>query len=194
MLALVVKAARESMKRSTILFGIIFLAPLISLAEIEKVGQPCETGICLAWWPKLAPAKGWHHEREPSLANGANIQVPDGFTFSNAETVIYAKALYKPRTPETTSLEMLIRNDKERLLSSDPGIAIAEAPPLKTKDGKALKSFTFFPNGEGNWEQVTYGEDGDFYLLFTISSRSHAGFLASLKMYEEYIGRYKDGS
>ncbi len=181
------------MKRISVLFCVIFLNPLILLSEIEKVGQPCETGICLAWWPKLVPLKGWHHERGPSLANGANMQIPDGFTFSNADTVIYARALYKPRTPETTSLGMLIKNDKEEFLSHDPTIAIADAPALKTKDGKASKTYTFFPKDKGNWEQVTYGENGDFYLIFTISSRSHAGFLDSFKAYEQYIGQNSDG-
>jgi hypothetical protein len=180
------------MKRLSVVLGILLLVPAIALSEIEKVGQPCEKGICLAWWPKLAPAKGWHHERGPSVANGVKVQVPDGSTFSNAETVIYAKALYKPRIPETTSLEMLIENDKNEFLAGDSSISIAEVKPLKTQDGKVLKSYTFFPKAKGNWEQVSYGEEGDFYLIFTISSRSHSGFLDSFAVYEQYIGQYKE--
>jgi hypothetical protein len=171
---------------------VLFLIPLIAFAEIEKVGQVCETGICLAWWPKLVPAKGWHHEPRWSFANGINIQVPDGFTFSNAETVIYAKAAYKPRIPETTSLEMFIQSDKDDFLKRDPGILIVEVTPLKTADGKTLRSFTFFPKSKGNWEQVSYGEEGDFYLIFTISSRSRTGFLDSFEIYEQYINHYKE--
>lgn len=178
--------------RRSVLAGILLLVPLIAMPEIEKVGQVCEKGICLAWWPKLEPAKGWHHERGPSFANGVNVQVPDGFTFSSAETVIYAKALYKPRVPETTSLEILIKDDKDEFLKHDSSIAITKVPPLKTKDGKALESYTFFPKAKGNWEQVSYGEEGDFYLVFTISSRTRAGFLASLPVYEQYIAQYKE--
>jgi hypothetical protein len=183
---------RRRMRRLTVLIGILLLVPLSTFSEIEKVGQPCEKGVCLAWWPKLEPAKGWHHERGPSFDNGANMQVPDGFTFSNAETVIYAKALYKPRIPETTSLEILIKNDMNEFLTEDSSIAIVEVQPLKTKDGKALRSYTFFPKDKGNWEQVSYGEEGDYYLIFTISSRSHAGFLGSSKAYEQYISQYKE--
>ena len=178
--------------RRSVLAGILLLLPLVALPEIEKVGQTCEKGICLAWWPKLETAKGWHHERGPSLTNGVNIQVPDGFTFSNAETVIYAKAEYKPRIPKTSSLDDFIQDDEEDFLKSDPSIAITKVPPLKTKDGKAFASYTFFPKGNGNWEQVSYGEEGDFYLIFTISSRSRAGFLDSLPIYEKYIARYKE--
>jgi hypothetical protein len=126
------------------------------------------------------------------MANGVNVQVPDGFTFSNAETVIYAKASYKPRIPETTSLEIFINNDKADFLKDDPTIAITKVPGLKTSDGKALETYTFFPKVKGNWEEVSYGEEVDFYLIFTISSRSHAGFLATLPVYEQYIARYKE--
>lgn len=180
------------MLRRVLLLGILLSLPLIALPEIEKVGQVCETGVCLAWWPKLEPATGWHHERGPSFQNGANVQVPDGFTFSNAETVIYAKAVYKPRIPETASLEAFIKKDKDEFLKDDPSIAITEVTPLKAKDGKVFESYNFFPKAEGNWEEVSYGEEGEYYLIFTISSRSHAGFLGSLQVFERYIAQYKE--
>ena len=179
------------LRRGTLL-GILFSLPLIAVPEIEKVGQVCEKGVCLAWWPKLEPATGWHHERGPSLQNGVNVQIPDGFTFSNAETVIYAKAAYKPRIPKTTSLEAFIKNDTDEFRKDDPSIAITEVTPLKTKDGKAFESYTFFPKAKGNWEEVSYGEEGEYYLIFTISSRSHAGFLGSLPVFERYIAQYKE--
>lgn len=180
------------MKRLSLVLFIVILASLFVQAEIEKVAGICEKGICLAWWPKLEPIKGWHHEYGPSRKNGANIQVPDGFTFSNAETVIYAKALYKPRIPKTASLEMLIKSDKEEFLSNDSTLTVKEAEPLQTKDGKALKSYTFFPASKGNWEQVSYGEEVDFYLIFTISSRSQAGFVKSFQVYKQYINQYRE--
>jgi hypothetical protein len=168
------------------------LVPSTAWPEIEKVGQPCEKGVCLAWWPKLEPPKGWHHERGPSFANGINVQVPDGFTFSNAETVIYAKAAYKPRVPELPSLEAFIKNDKVDFLKHDPSIVITKVQTLKTKDGKALETYTFSPNGKGNWEQVSYGEEGDFYLIFTISSKTRAGLTVALPVFEQYIARYAE--
>jgi len=178
--------------RRRVLMGVLFLLPIIASPEIEKVGQVCDKGICLAWWPKLDPAKGWHHDDRASWAVGANVQVPDGFTFSNAETIIYAKAAYKPKIPETTSLDMLIENDKSDFLKHDPTVSITKVPPLKTQDGKELETYTFFPIGKGNWEEVSYGEEGDFYLIFTISSRSRAGFLSMLPLFEQYVARYKE--
>lgn len=180
------------MVRHGLLLGFLLSVPLIAVPEIEKVGQVCEKGMCLAWWPKLDPAAGWHHERGPSFQNGVNVQVPDGFSFSNAETVIYARAAYKPRIPETTSLEAFIKNDKDKFRNDDPSIAITEVTPLKTKDGKLFKTCTFFPKAKGNWEEVSYGEEGEYYLTFTISSRSHAGFMGSLPVFEQYIAKYKE--
>jgi hypothetical protein len=180
------------MMRRCVLVGILLSVPVLASPEIEKVGRVCEKGVCLAWWPKLDSAAGWHHDDGASFSVGANVQVPDGFTFANAETVIYAKADYKPRMPETTSLEILIKNDKADFLEDDPTIAITKVPSLKTLDGKVLETYTFFPKAKGNWEEVSYGEEGDFYLIFTISSRSHAGFLASLPVYEQYIAQYRE--
>jgi hypothetical protein len=170
----------------------VLLSPVIVNAEIEKLSRVCDSGICLYWWPKLTSERGWHQERESSYAISANIQVPDGSAFSNAETVIYASALYKPRMPETISLEMLINDDKNKFLSHDPGIVITEVASLETGDGRLFKSYTFFPRKTGNWEQVSYGEEGEFYLIFAISSRTQEGFFKTLEIYKRYISRYKE--
>jgi hypothetical protein len=161
-------------------------------AEIEKFGRPCETGLCLYWRPKLAPVEGWHHEPGPSQQYGANALAPDGSTFMDAETVMYAKAFYKPRITETKSLEALIENDKRGFLANVPGVVIANTKPLSTGDGKKLKSVTFFPTSQGNWERVSYGEEGEFYLLFTVSSRTKAGYEKALPAYEAMIRGYKE--
>ncbi|MGO9137245.1 MAG: hypothetical protein ACLP9S_04590 [Syntrophales bacterium] len=176
----------------TITFVFFLLFPIPLNAEIEKVAQLCKEEICFYWWPKLTSVKGWHHERGPSNVNAINVQVPDGFSFSDAETVIYAKAIYKPRSPETTSLEMLIKDDKEIFLSRDSSIIVSEVEPLKTADGKLLRSFTFFPKSRGNWERVSYGEEGDFYLIFTMSSRTNEGYAKALETYRQYINQYRE--
>ena len=161
-------------------------------AEIENVAVPCERGLCLYWWPKLVAVKGWHHDRDHSYLYSVNAQAPDGYTFADAESVIYAKALYKPRIPETTSLQMLIKDDKDQFLSRDPNIIISEVGTLITGDGRILKSFTFFPKGKGNREQVSYGEEGDFYLIFALSSRTKEGFAKTLNAYKQFIGQYTE--
>ena len=161
-------------------------------AEIEKIAAPCESGLCFYWWPKLQTVEGWHHDRDHSYYYGINAQAPDGYTFANAETVIYAKALYKPRILETKSLEMLIKDDKEQFLARDPNIEISKVDGISTGDGQILISFTFFPKHQGNWERVSYGEEGDFYLVFSISSRTKDGYTKALQIYSQFISHYKE--
>ena len=86
----------------------------------------------------------------------------------------------------------LIEKDKKAFRSDSPGIKIEEIGVLMTADHKRLRSFTFFPSGKGNWERVSYGEEGDFYLIFTVSSRSLKGYKAAMRAYQQLIGRYQE--
>lgn len=183
---------RVLMKTLAIMFGLLATIPAVSYAEIEKIAIPCETGLCFYWWPKLPAVKGWHYDRENSLLFSTNAQAPDGFTFKNSETVFYAKALYKPRIPDTNSLTALIEYDKRKFQSHDPTITITEAEALTTKDGKPLKVFVFAPKEKGNWELVAYGEEGEFYVVFTLSSRTKAGYTKNIPVFKQYVMRYAE--
>lgn len=163
-----------------------------SHAEMEKTIVPCEEKICFHWWPKLPAIEGWHHDREHSLKYSYNAQAPDGSTFENAETVIYAKALYKPGVPNLTTLEMVVDSDRQKFLASDPNTVVKEVQPLTTTDGKRLKSFTFHSPSHGGWDRVSYGEEGGFYLIFTLSTGNEAGYRKAVAAYEQFIERYKE--
>ena len=75
-----------------------------SHAEIEKLATICDKGICPHWWPKVAPPKGWTHDPQHSYLYNINALAPEGKSFADAETVIYANAVYKPRVPESKTL------------------------------------------------------------------------------------------
>ena len=70
--------------RLGVLAGILLLAATTALPEIEKVGRVCGSGICPAWWPKLDPISGWHHEDEASFANSANVGIFNGVAHQSA--------------------------------------------------------------------------------------------------------------
>ena len=179
------------MKAAWIVLALIFLSVQAS-AEVEKTALTCESKICFYWWPKLPAIKGWHQDRDGSYEMSANVLVPDGSTFADAETVMYAKAIYKPQMPGIASVEALIEDDKKQFLDSRPGMKILESKGLTTADGKVLRSFEYIPDRQGDWERVSYGEEGDFYLIFTISSRSKTGYGKSIPVYEELIERYRE--
>ncbi len=159
-------------------------------ADIYKLALPSDSGLKFYWWPNLPEVSGWHHDRDHSIHYGANAQAPDGYTFSNAETVIYASAIFKPRVPDIENLKHFIKNDHVKF-KHNANLTIKKADPMVTGDGFEFESFTFFPVDKGNWEQVAYGEEGDYYLVFTVSSRSNEGYKKSWVAYEQFIKNYK---
>jgi hypothetical protein len=166
-----------------------------ALSEVEKFATPEGKGISLRWWPKVTAPSGWHHDREHSDHYGFNAFAPDGSTFANADTVMYAKAIYKSRGPDLKSVDAFMARDRKTFLAKDRALAAQDAERVTDGDGKKLKSVVFRPKAakaEGNWERVAYGQEGDFFLVFVLSSRTAKGYESALKSYRELVGRYKE--
>ena len=161
-------------------------------AAIEKIAIPSEDGIVLFWWPKVAAPANWKHDREHSLHYGFNAFAPEGSSFADAETVMYARALYKPREPDLKSLEALITRDRESFSKRDPTMKIEAGPPLRSADGRELPSLLFKPQAAGNWERVAYLEEGEYYLLFVVSSRNAEGLANAQSAYEALVSSYRE--
>lgn len=174
----------------TRLLPILLLLPAFAQADILRLAIQQGNKVEVYTWPVLPQVDGWHHDRKNSLHFRSNAQAPDGANFMDAETVIYAKAIFKPSVPYLHDVDDLIGNDRAQY-STGGKVRIAEAPPLMTANGSELRSLTFTPVGEGLWEQVAYGEEGDFFLLFTISSRSKSGFEESWRAFESFITNYE---
>jgi hypothetical protein len=164
-----------------------------SHAAIEVVETPSSAGPVRQWWPKVTPPKGWEHDRPQSVAYGINAMVPSGKTFGDADTVMYARAMYRPREPQVRDVDALIDRDRRKALMQDPPRKSAMAPGLKTGDGKPLKTVTFIPaRGEGNWERVAYAQEGDYFILFAVSSRTRKGYDAARPAFEQMLKAYRE--
>ena len=162
-------------------------------ARITKQAKIIDKGLALYGWPVLPKIAGWSQDMGASSHYNCNALAPDGFTFGNAETVLYANAVYKPQVPDVTSLEMFIEADGKRFAESTEKPFITEVAPLTTADGMKLRSVTFFPREKGNWERVSYAEEGDFYLTFTLSSRTREGYEKALSEYFRLVQGYSEG-
>lgn len=161
-------------------------------AEMVKLAVPNDRGMQLFWWPKLEAPSGWHQEMEASFRTSSNVMVQDGSTFSNSPTVIYARAIYKPRVRNIGSLSQLIENDHRDFRENVSRITIEETEHAITADGNALQSYLFTPEDEGNWERVSYGEEADYFLIFTVSSRSEEGLNEAMETYDEVVRSYSE--
>ena len=162
-----------------------------AVAEIEKIATMGDGGIRFTWWPKVKIPDGWFHEHRDSLGYGFNALAPLNASFSNAETVMYARAVYKPREQAKT-LDELIANDRADFGAKEPGLEVAELDALATADGKKMRVFAFTPKKGGNWERVAYGEEGEFFLVFVLSSRTAAGRARAVPDFEKLVREYRE--
>jgi len=181
------KGVRATMRYLAIL---LVMASFIARAEIHKEAFPTEAEMQFRWWPVMPKVEGWAQDREFSIRYGINAQVPIGKSFSNSETVIYSKAIYKPRVPDIKSLEEFIENDKSSFLEKEPSISISKESEFTNPHGTEYIVYSFTPNESGNWEYVTYSEEGEFYLVFTVSSRSELGLKTNLEFYNSFLKSY----
>jgi hypothetical protein len=69
---------------------------------------------------------------------------------------------------------------------------VSEIAPLTTGDGQKLRTLTFFPKDSGNWEYVSFGEEAEYFLVFTVSSRSKSELEKALPAYHALIRGYKE--
>jgi len=177
--------------KNSLIFSIA-LTPLLVHADMEKIANVCDQKICFYWWPKLPVIDGWHHDHENSLHYNFNALAPNGKSFSDAETVIYANAIYRPRVPDDKTLASFIEGDLQKFRNDDPGLKVVEDSQVKTGDGKIVRMFRFVPSKQGQWERVAYFEEGDYYVDFVVSSRSESGLSKSARAYEQLISKYRE--
>jgi len=179
---------RALMRNLWIVFVCLGATPLT--AEIYKRAVPTEHGIEFCWWPVLKPVPGWAHDEDASRANGVNAFVPIGYSFSDAPAVIYARALYKPRIPETKSLAQLISDDRAEFQANFPGVEVKELAPIAVGAGSKFRYFSFIPKQQGSFELVVYADDPEFYLIFTLSGKTSADLVKARSAFEKMVSNY----
>ena len=150
----------------------LWLCCLPALAGIEKIAVPGERTLRFLWWPEVNAPAGWQVDAGASSRYAFRALAPAGQDFSNAGTVMYAKAAYKPRLAPTRDLSDFVAHDVAEFRAEVPGLVVSKAEPIEAH-GRSYRVFRFAPaqGQDGNWECVAYGEDGEFYLTFAISSR-----------------------
>ena len=154
------------------------------------------TLLCL---PAMAPAQdisliGWALDSDSSQRFGVTVLVPAGSSMASAPAVIYGKALDKERLPEDMSLAQLIADDRTEFEINAPDVAIQEVAPLRDSKGRRVTCIAYSPADAGNWEHVAYVEDGDFYLVFTVSAPSEAALKTALPAFGKLVAGVRDAN
>lgn len=180
------------MLRLLVLSVMVLVAPMAAYGAIHKVAVPDGPDVTLYWWPEFPTIDGWVHEDEASIQLKANVLVPAGKSFFDSTAVIYGGAIYKPRSPETTSLDQLVANDVAEALNGTPGTTGKELRKMTDADGKPWRCFAFTPHDEGRWEWVAYGEEGDFYLIFAVTGKTSSALRSALPAFKKLVQTYKE--
>lgn len=180
------------MRRVAVVAILLSLVPVPTFAEIFKLAVPQDPGFRLYWWPVVKIPAGWEHNENVSREAGVNMLVPVGEKFADAPSVIYARADYKPRLPEVRSIAEYVERDRQDLASESPDTLITALEAVQTADGKSLAMREFVIPARKQWEVVAYGEEGEFYLLFTLSATSEAALKAALPVYYEMLHAYSE--
>jgi hypothetical protein len=175
---------------ATALLAVLFVTP--ALGDIEKIATTCGQQICFRWWPTLPTIEGWQQDREHSLHYNFNALAPSGSSFATAETVMYANAVYRPRVPDEKTLAQFIDSDTKKFCDDTPGLKIEETTALKTADGNTARSFLLSPTAKGQWERVSYIEEGEYYMVFVASSRTQTGLRNAAVAFEAMVSRYRE--
>ncbi|NKF24763.1 hypothetical protein [Solimonas marina] len=177
----------------------VFAAALLLLvstgvhADIEKVAIPSDHGSETVWWPKLVPPTGWHFDRASSYYLGFYAMAPDGSSFAQADTVIYAMARPKREAPDSPTLQSFVASDIANFKDGDPGLIVAQQPPMQSADGTPFQVLFYHPpvGAPGDWERVAYGEEGEFYVTFVVSAQSQAALQAALPTFTKLLTTYR---
>lgn len=90
------------------------------------------------------------------------------------------------------TLDELIAQDQKRFRSEIPDIDIVSDGPLKTRDGKIARTWRLSPKSKGQWERVAYFEEGEYYMVFVISSRVKSGIEKNMSSFESMVVNYKE--
>jgi len=180
------------MRYLKVLVALVFLASMEASAEISKVAVPEDSGFQLYWWPVLPIPAGWLHDEGISRASGVNMLRPRGTTFAKAPAVMYGRADFKPRIPEVHSLIEYVAKDRNALAEESPTTVIAELQAVRNGDGKLLSVVSYVIPSRHQWELTAYGEEGEFYLLFTLSASSEAGFNQARPVFYAMLATYKE--
>ncbi|HEX3756128.1 MAG TPA: hypothetical protein VHV26_13735 [Rhizomicrobium sp.] len=155
----------------------------LSLSPAQAEMLQFESGNQTIAWPKLPAVADWHQDQAASLANTANVLIPDGVSFADADAVILAKGF--PRAGK--SIDQVMANDRG---AADPAIHVAKLTDIADKDTRPFALLSFI--GLGAWQARAYAEEGNYFLVFTFRAKSKAAYDKRFPVFSQMIQDYAE--
>ena len=130
-------------------------------ADIKKMVQTCNAGLCPIFLPELPVPAGWRVDDEASKANGIVVLVPEGSSFGDAEAVIYARAFYNA---EKRTIESRVEESNRHWLDAVKDAKIERLADIAARQPDV--PFQLYRYSNPSTEQqtaeiVAFGEDTD---------------------------------
>ena len=176
------------MKGLTIL-PLVLVTVTAATAEIEKTSVITKKGIQLYCWPKINTPSGWVQYKDMSQENGCNMLGPKGSTFDDAPAIIYSRAFYLPNQKARGTVAQFIQEDQAEMKTGMPGAPAKEIEATSTKTSK-LRTFSLVLKGK-TYEQVCYGIEGPYRILFCISAKSASDLNKALPVFHRILASYQ---
>ncbi|PID59251.1 hypothetical protein CSB45_00980 [candidate division KSB3 bacterium] len=151
-----------------------------------------EGGALFLWWPELPAIEWWQQDREASITRGSNVLVPLGADATRAEALIAAQAIEKKLTLCFNLGEFIFYQKRLLLEENDGAVEFVEGTAVTTGDGKKLPGFLFVHKKTGAFEHLFYGEEGNFYTIFSLQARDRKAYLRALHYYKLLLSRYRE--
>ena len=173
--------------------GLALGVALPAQAGLEPVLGTCNGSACLWHEPGVRAPQGWEFKEPASTRYHARAFAPAGTNFANATAVMYAKAV--PKAGQPASLAAFIAQDVAGFRAGDPKLQVKTGLSYPDGDGHPLKAVQLIPGsgGNGQWQTIAYGEEGAFYLVFSLSGAGLLEHDAALPAFKAMLATYHAG-
>jgi hypothetical protein len=183
-----------TLRMRAVWMALVLAAALPAQAGLEPVVGQCDGTTCLWHEPTVHAPKGWEFKETASSRYHARAFAPAGSNFANATAVMYAKAVPKEGQPATLagfmSQDIASYRGKDAKLKVKTGLAYPDG------DGRRLQAVQIIPGADTGmqWQTVAYGEEGAFYLVFSLSASGLVEHDAAVPAFEQMLASYHVGT
>jgi hypothetical protein len=169
--------------------GLIVLAFSISAVGQKTAGTDGTIFVGQHFSFVLKEPKGWIMDSETAKSEGVQaVFYPDGSSWKNSVTVMYARVIYKDEVQST--IDKVISSDVSDFLKLSNESTVSDSPSLEIRDKSKSISKVFYDAANKNYEMVTFIDDTKVVVILALSSRQKAEYDKALPAFKDLVRSY----